>query len=642
MRQVTRYFLIVVILPWSLTLFAQPLASEPRYIDSILPLLNKMPEDTVKVKQLEILSVMYIEINPDSAILFGMQGDSISEKLYYYEGQIRCLTNTAFAHIMHGNWAEATIVMNKAIPLCQEYHPEYLLLSYCAMFAITAIKGDMDGAGIWKDRQQLAMQNNSHFPEFYKWPSFMQGAIYYQRKNKIDSAQIFADSMMVYLEKYGRGETGLRRDSYMVLGIISLKRNNMEQAIYYFRKGPYLFGLAEVHQKLGNRDSAIFFAKQDLAKWEKLKSPHNIMLTAKLLGSLYSDIDPVESNKYLGKYIEASDSLYSQDKLKQFEQVKLSEQQLNYELQKRDADTRNKISLIVFSGIIILLSGFALLLWRNNRFKHKANQQLEASYKALKDAQAQLIQSEKMASLGELTAGIAHEIQNPLNFVNNFSEVNSELIFEMKNEIKTGNLEEIRIIADDLDANMEKITFHGKRADAIVKSMLQHSRQSSGQKEPTDINALADEYFRLSYHGIRAKDQSFNAALHTAFDESIGEINIIPQDIARVLLNIYNNAFHAVAERKRNHPDGYNPEVTVSTRKKGDLLEISISDNGTGIPENLLSKIFQPFFTTRPAGEGTGLGLSLSYDIVKAHGGSLRVETKENEYTRFILDLPIL
>ncbi len=325
--------------------------------------------------------------------------------------------------------------------------------------------------------------------------------------------------------------------------------------------------------------------------------------------------------------------------------------------------TGTKYPLIVFSGIIILLSGFALLLWRNNRFKHKANQQLEASYKALKDAQAQLIQSEKMASLGELTAGIAHEIQNPLNFVNNFSEVNSELIFEMKNEIKTGNLEEIKIIADDLDTNMEKITFHGKRADAIVKSMLQHSRPSGGQKEPTDINALADEYFRLSYHGIRAKDKSFNATLHTEFDESIGEINIIPQDISRVLLNIYNNAFYAVADRARHDQNGFEPTVTVTTKLSNgndDIEEfvirnpqsaiagrgapqsviISITDNGNGIPEGLIEKIFQPFFTTKPTGQGTGLGLSLSYDIVKAHGGKISVSRVPEGGTSFNIILP--
>ncbi len=279
------------------------------------------------------------------------------------------------------------------------------------------------------------------------------------------------------------------------------------------------------------------------------------------------------------------------------------------------------------------------------------NQQLEAkvvertaelnkSLTELKSTQSQLIQSEKMASLGELTAGIAHEIQNPLNFVNNFSEVNTELIADMKKEIEAGNYPELGSIADDLEANMEKITLHGKRADGIVKSMLQHSRTSSGQKEPTDINELSDEYLRLSYHGIRAKDKGFNATLQTEFDEAIGQISIIPQDIGRVLLNIYNNAFYAVAERKREQPDGYEPTVRVTTRLAPQSVIITVTDNGNGIPEEVKDKVFQPFFTTKPAGGGTGLGLSLSYDIIKTHEGSIRVETKENEYTTFILDLP--
>ena len=197
-------FLIVVILQWPATLFAQPYGPHPNYIDSILPLLKNMPDDTIKVNQLEKLTVMYIEINPDSAILCGMQGDSIAEKLQYYDGEIRCLANTAFGHIMHSNWADATILMNKAIPLCEQYHPEHLLLTYCTMFAIMAIKGDLDAAEIWLHRQQMEMKKNSKFPEFYKWPSFMQSTLYYMGRGKLDSSQIFADSMQVYLEKFGK------------------------------------------------------------------------------------------------------------------------------------------------------------------------------------------------------------------------------------------------------------------------------------------------------------------------------------------------------------------------------------------------------------------------------------------------------
>jgi signal transduction histidine kinase len=264
----------------------------------------------------------------------------------------------------------------------------------------------------------------------------------------------------------------------------------------------------------------------------------------------------------------------------------------------------------------------------------------EDALNELQVTQKQLIQSEKMASLGELTAGIAHEIQNPLNFVNNFSEVSNELIEEMNAEIEKGDLEEAKAIANDIKQNLEKILHHGKRADAIVKGMLQHSRSSSATKEPTDINKLADEYLRLAYHGLRAKDKSFNATLKTDYDESIGNINIIPQDIGRVVLNLINNAFYAVDEKKnasalrqaQSKPGSagqpYEPTVSVSTKK------------GDGISKKVLDKIFQPFSTTKPTGQGTGLGLSLSYDIVKAHGGELKVETKEGEFAEFVIQLP--
>ncbi|MGE5106735.1 MAG: ATP-binding protein [Sphingobacteriales bacterium] len=267
--------------------------------------------------------------------------------------------------------------------------------------------------------------------------------------------------------------------------------------------------------------------------------------------------------------------------------------------------------------------------------------EIEKAYHELKSTQQQLIQSEKMASLGELTAGIAHEIQNPLNFVNNFSEVSNELITEMNMEIEKGDIEEAKAIANDIRQNLEKIHYHGKRADAIVKGMLQHSRNSSGVKEPTDINALADEYLRLAYHGLRAKDKSFNATIKTGFDNTIGNINIIPQDIGRVILNLITNAFYVVDEKKKQQPENYEPTVSVSTKKINDKVEIRVADNGNGIPEKVLNKIFQPFFTTKPTGQGTGLGLSLSYDIVKAHGGELKVETKEGEGAEFIIQLSL-
>ena len=294
----------------------------------------------------------------------------------------------------------------------------------------------------------------------------------------------------------------------------------------------------------------------------------------------------------------------------------------------------------------------AILLEETIEELEQKRKAVEVTLAELKSAQAQLIQSEKMASLGELTAGIAHEIQNPLNFVNNFSELSNELIVEIEEE-RSRNQESrdenlVSEILSDIKQNLEKINHHGKRAADIVKGMLQHSRTSTGQKEPTDINALADEYLRLAYHGLRAKDKSFNADFKTDFDPTLPKINVIPQDIGRVLLNLINNAFYAVNERSKKGEEGYKPIVSVSTAKVSDKLEIKVADNGPGIPDSIKDKIFQPFFTTKPTGSGTGLGLSLSYDIVKAHGGELsvrtpseKVETKEEFGTEFIIIIPI-
>ncbi|MEP7323747.1 MAG: ATP-binding protein, partial [Saprospiraceae bacterium] len=312
----------------------------------------------------------------------------------------------------------------------------------------------------------------------------------------------------------------------------------------------------------------------------------------------------------------------------------------------------------MLAGLGVFLA-ISLILYRNNRQKQKTNKVLETTLTNLKSTQALLIQSEKMASLGELTAGIAHEIQNPLNFVNNFSEVNGDLIKELKNELINNNLEEIKSIANDIESNSEKINHHGKRAESIVRGMLQHSRKSTGTKDPTDINALADEYMRLSYHGLRAKDKSFNAAIKMDLDPTMPLVNVIPQDIGRVLLNLFNNAFWAVAEKSKNPnlspqplKGSYEPLVKVSTRfissplgvggnnESNKTIEISISDNGSGIPASIKEKIFQPFFTTKPTGQGTGLGLSLAYDIIKAHSGIINMNSNKEGSTFQIL-LPI-
>src|SRR5687767_7051527 len=340
----------------------------------------------------------------------------------------------------------------------------------------------------------------------------------------------------------------------------------------------------------------------------------------------------------ISDFIKNSSALTDADKeslLKNIKEAEKNQSMIQFKLDRVDKD-RNTLSVMLQESIEDLQKKSLAI--------EETNKELTKTLEELKATQNQLIQSEKMASLGELTAGIAHEIQNPLNFVNNFSEVSSELIDEMTELLEKNHAKEAKAIANEIKMSLEKINFHGKRADGIVKSMLQHSRTSNNKKEPVDVNALADEYLRLAYHGMRAKDKSFNAAMKTDYDESVGLVKIISQDIGRVILNLITNAFYAVMEKKRlqSAEDGYEPMITVSTKKIGEKIEIKVKDNGTGIPQKALDKIFQPFFTTKPTGQGTGLGLSLSYDIVtKGHGGELKVETKEGEYTEMIVQLPL-
>ena len=377
------------------------------------------------------------------------------------------------------------------------------------------------------------------------------------------------------------------------------------------------------------------------------------------MSELYDATNTKEALFYYKIASAAKDSLYSSSNIQAIQALANQEQENQLSLEAQKTAYQNRIKQYGFLAGLGILLIVATGLYRNNRQKQKANNLLqqqkeeiniqkskvEETLSELKSTQGQLIQSEKMASLGELTAGIAHEIQNPLNFVNNFSEVNNELLVEMKEEMDKGNLGEAKQIAENIIENSRKVLNHGKRADGIVKGMLQHAQASSGQKEPTDINALADEYFRLSYQGLRAKDKSFNASLQTHLDPAIGKINIVPQDIARVLLNLYNNAFYAVAHLPSeavngNGPVNTNPTVWLTTKKLGDKVMISVRDNGPGISQKVIDKIFQPFYTTKPSGQGTGLGLSLSYDIVKAHGGEIKLETKEGEGAEFSIQLP--
>lgn len=420
-------------------------------------------------------------------------------------------------------------------------------------------------------------------------------------------------------------------------------------------------GLAIIYQKENKTDSALWHALHALNilqnRTENIRSwgeniPAFILEVAPLVATLYKEKGQTDSAyDYLQLSVDLKDSLYNLEKVRQFQTLTFNEatreqQQLQKaELDQKQYETRVKMYGLL-AGLLIVLA-IAFLLYRNNKQKQKINfslqtqkRQLENTLEELKRTQSQLIQSEKMASLGELTAGIAHEIQNPLNFVNNFSEVSTELVDEMNSELEKKNLDEAKLVARDLKQNLEKINYHGKRAGDIVKGMLQHSRISSGQKELTDINLLADEYLRLAYHGLRAKDKSFQANFETDFDKRIEPVNVIPQDVGRVLLNLINNAFYAVNEKSKSQNSSYQPSVLISTETRNGHIAIKVKDNGNGIPDKVRDKIFQPFFTTKPTGQGTGLGLSLSYDIIKAHGGDIKVKSKEAEGTEFIITIP--
>jgi signal transduction histidine kinase len=477
----------------------------------------------------------------------------------------------------------------------------------------------------------------------------------FMQEEKRDSALAY------YLEAYRLSvDKNLEPDIPNTLLNLS-KFDDKANSLQYFRQAgqmPFTIRNAEMKSRIIGRsanyyienkrmDSAFYFASQYYYNARTADLTHQ--LTAlDLMGRYYRALPNTDSTLfYLERFYKLRDSIYGDKVIEQAQGMAYNDMQRQKELIAQKAAFQNRLLLYLVSAAALFLMGLAFIFWRNKRKEQQAKKivqqqkdELEQTLDKLKTTQSQLIQSEKMASLGELTAGIAHEIQNPLNFVNNFSEVNTELIDELEQEVNRGNFDEVKTLAKDIKENEQKINHHGKRADAIVKGMLQHSRSSSGQKEPVKINTLADEYLRLAYHGLRAKDKSFNATLKTDYDETIGNINIIPQDMGRVILNLITNAFYVVDEKKKSGIENYEPTVSVSTKKVADKVLISVKDNGNGIPKKVMDKIFQPFFTTKPTGQGTGLGLSMSYDIVtKAHAGVLKVETKEGEGAEFIIIL---
>jgi len=670
-----RYLHIVFLLTLSILCIAQKKqltdASGTQKIDSLKRQILLQNNDSGRITVMNNIGFFYATSNADSSVKYYQAALDIARQRGIAWGEARLMASLSGTLRQQGKLTEALDLLFKSIKIAKDNDLSYdLARAYrrtgdvyydlenfpkAVEYALRAVNID--------EREE-----NESNAAIDHWS--LSDA--YEKMNKLDSAIFHLDKAFTQndlLKKW-------RHYFYEINGNIQAKKGKYEQAHNSYTEGLKLArqnddlaisskicaDMSALFKKLNRKDSAILYALKGFDYARKASFKKAIIDNGMLLAELYDSTQPAAALKYFKVAAATKDSLFGVNNIQVIQNLVAREDAKQKELEDERLSYRNRLKLYgLIAGLTVLLI-IAFILYRNNKLKQKANvvlhqqnEKIEKTLSELKSTQSQLIQSEKMASLGELTAGIAHEIQNPLNFVNNFSEVSGELIKEMVEEVDKGNTEEVKAIANDLVQNLKKINQHGKRADAIVKGMLQHSRSSTGVKEPTDINALCDEYLRLSYHGLRAKDKSFNATLKTNFDNSIGKINIIPQDIGRVVLNLINNAFYAVNEKTLSAVSTptavkYEPTVSVSTNKIGDRVEIKVSDNGNGIPQKIVDKIFQPFFTTKPTGQGTGLGLSLSYDIVKAHGGELKVETKEGEArpddpvgrgTTFIIQLPI-
>ena len=473
------------------------------------------------------------------------------------------------------------------------------------------------------------------------------------------------------LVKVRVADTYERQHSPLALPYARQVLREVNQNRYVYRAWIYTT-LGQYFLRTGRPDSAVYYGRQAIQE-KNTQEKETLRDAVLLLAQAYAQLRQYgPAYAYQRRYAGLRDSLNSEQTTRQATAARFAEDMARQKSQiglltrnqqlQADAARRQRLLLGATLAVLALLAGLGVVLWRANRLKQRANEQLsqlnqavtaqrgelqaqrdqlDTSLTELRATQAQLIQSAKMASLGELTAGIAHEIQNPLNFVNNFAEVSAELVIELKEAQAAGDATEVVALADDLEQNLGKIGQHGQRAANIVRGMLEHSRTSSAERRTVNLSRLADEYLRLAYQGLRAKDKTFNAALETDFDPALPRCTVVVTDVGRVLLNLFSNAFYAVRQRQQAGEAGYAPAVTVSTKQAGNQVEIRVSDNGTGIPAAVQAKIFQPFFTTKPTGEGTGLGLSLSYDIIaKAHGGTLSVESREGEGTAFVIALP--
>ena len=665
-------------------------------IDSLKRELRQTNNDTSQMIIMGILADAYAEINADSCYFYASGMQTRAKKLALKMEEVVALNNMGYALVSLGNYPRSLQILLSAIDQAKQPSIEQNILS--VYYAPTDDYTDRNTSSALQRKAVLSRANqftgilyvnsgNYEKALTYFWEAIPQAQEVGNPKllciTHIAQSRAFIfnkqyDSALLWLRHaYSYAEEA---DFHNYLGSILLNTGRVYQALgkqdsafVYFKRAlfesaehDYIRGivasnllLADMFKHAGNTDSSLLYIKGGLTAAYRLNAPELFLRTYKALADYYQNAGNNDSTvKYQALIIGINDSLFNQKQIQQFQNIDFDAQQQQQEIEAAKKDYQNRLRMYLLLGGMTTVLVVAGLLFRSNSQKKKTNlllqlqkQEIEYAMTNLKATQAQLIHAEKMASLGELTAGVAHEIQNPLNFVNNFSEVNKELLEELKLEMEKGNISEARSIANDVIDNHDKINIHGKKVDAIVKGMLQHSQIGSGQKELTGINAMAEEYLRLAFHGIKTKDAGFEVSTKTDFDPGVGMINVIPKDISKVLLNLYNNAFYSVYEKSKSVNGKYEPLVTVTTQMINESgheqgyneqsVIISVKDNGMGVEDKMKDKIFQPFFTTKPPGSGTGLGLSLSYEIIKAHGGEIKVDSSEGEGAEFTITLPV-
>ncbi len=647
-------------------------------LDSLKKVFAAETNDTLSLVLAGRIARIYKEINPDSAYRYADTMLTLAVNLKLPLDESVALGEVGYALLNQGNYPRSLQVLLKAIALAEDPATEKRILPPTVPpydeYLDRHTPARLQRLAVHSKVLQYTAILYSNSLNYRKALTYIKAAVplarestnmsiliinyitlgrTYMQLNQQDSAlfsfQNAYDHAIQSNDKRYLGSTLLN------MGRVYLNLKNREMAKSYFQRAltesqvnGYYRGivasdleLAELYRVSGKVDSSQFHIRHGLSVANYLNAPDLSLRCYTALVDIYEKTNIDSTVKYQSLIIQINKETFNAKQVQQFQNIDFNEQQRLAEIETARKEFKTQLRTNILLGSTFTLVVIAFFLYRNSRTKQKAKQNIEKAYDQLKATQAQLIQSEKMASLGELTAGIAHEIQNPLNFINNFAEVNAELIAELNEAVQRGDLNEARSIAANLAENENKVVAHGKRADAIVKGMLQHSRTSSGKKEPTDINALCDEYLRLAYHGLRAKDKSFNAKFETNLDPALPRINVVSQEIGRVVLNLINNAFYAANERKKNEASNFEPVVVLTTRKEATQIIIEVTDNGNGIPNHIKDKIFQPFFTTKPTRQGTGLGLSLSYDIVKTHGGELQAETNQGKGTKFSIILPL-